>query len=479
MTKSHLVSFDTDRIKEYVFATEKLREIRGASRLLDSLNDEGEMQRFMASVGSNYESIFWGGGSGAVLAPSKEAAERLIEEVETLYRTGTVTASISGACIPINVESDNFGEKMKAAGFRLRRAKDEKAARILPGGEAFTQPCASCQRYPAMTVDADDNAALCASCARKREKEKSRKREGEQSRSFDDLNELGERSRPSGYIGFIQCDGNNTGDLLTSLPKSDSYKALAKGLRTLIEESTLNLSPESHEVLLAGGDDLILVTTADIALKVAIGIAQHIENQSAVLLDRVGLNGSKCTVAVSVVLAHATFPIAAFRSLADQLLKNAKRKCAEEGYRTSVIDFMVVTSAGSSDIATMRDEVLTEKSFVFPHGERKIRLTKRPYTLSQMERLINYARRCKDIPQSQLQFLYEGLFHSQAEAIYRWGKVAGRVSKENRKVMDEFYTDFGDSVGGLPPWQSNRDEVPEGVDAVTALGDLIEIYRFV
>ena len=35
-----VLSFDTDRIKKYIFATSKLKEIRGASALLDSLNRE-------------------------------------------------------------------------------------------------------------------------------------------------------------------------------------------------------------------------------------------------------------------------------------------------------------------------------------------------------------------------------------------------------------------------------------------------------
>jgi hypothetical protein len=244
-------------------------------------------------------------------------------------------------------------------------------------------------------------------------------------------------------------------------------------LRELIKESTPALPLECHEVLLAGGDDLILVTTAELALNAAMGIAQYIEKESPDLLKEVGLSSSKCTVAGSVVLAHATFPIAAFRSLADQLQKNAKRKCAEGGYETSAIDFIVVTSAGSSDVATLRNEVLTEQSFVFPHGNRKIRLTRRPYTLNEMSDLIKHAQTFKNIPQSQLQFLYEGLFHSQAEAIYRWGKVAGR--KENREAMDDFYKTFGEVVGGLPPWKSGEKEI----DYTTALGDLIEIYRFV
>ena len=34
MSEEYLICFDTDRIKEYVFATDKLREVRGASWLL-------------------------------------------------------------------------------------------------------------------------------------------------------------------------------------------------------------------------------------------------------------------------------------------------------------------------------------------------------------------------------------------------------------------------------------------------------------
>jgi hypothetical protein len=35
-----LVAMDTDHIKQYVFATDKLKEIRGASSILDRLNRE-------------------------------------------------------------------------------------------------------------------------------------------------------------------------------------------------------------------------------------------------------------------------------------------------------------------------------------------------------------------------------------------------------------------------------------------------------
>ena len=38
MNEKYIVAFDTDQIKKYVFATDALKEIRGASALLDELN---------------------------------------------------------------------------------------------------------------------------------------------------------------------------------------------------------------------------------------------------------------------------------------------------------------------------------------------------------------------------------------------------------------------------------------------------------
>jgi hypothetical protein len=181
-----------------------------------------------------------------------------------------------------------------------------------------------------------------------------------------------------------------------------------------------------------------------------------------------------------MVLAHATFPIAAFQRLASQLLKRAKQRCAEEGYQTSAIDFMVVTAAGSSDVGTSREAALTEQAFVFPHGDRGVRLTQRPYTVQEAKQLVDMIQQFKreGFPRSQLQFLYEGLFHSQVEAVYRWGMVAGRVKPVHQRLMEQFTRVFGDEPSGLPPW---RKEVARSGESMhtCAFGDLVEIYQFV
>lgn len=477
MTGPYLVSFDTDRIKEYVFATDKLREIRGASALLNRLNDSGYMKGVIKPICPDYKEVFFAGGSGAVLVPTEEKAKEVIRTVEEAYRRETFTASITGAYLPLAPasETERFGQRMEVAGLRLREKKDQKARRTAVMIEPYMQPCAACERYPATRESPVDNQPVCDSCHAKREAAR-----GRADKAPDDLTELGKMSRPPDYIGFIYADGNQMGELLSQMTALSNYRELATGLDKLIRDSvndSLNRHPlhggaiRPYDQLLVGGDDLMLVTTGDFALEVALDIARRFEIGSPAVA------GKPLTLGVGVVLAHASFPIAAFQRLASQLLKSAKRRCASENYATSVIDFMVVTAAGSSDVSALREEALTQKAFAFPHGDREVRMTQRPYTLDEADKLFKQVKAFKknSFPRSQLQFLYEGLFHSQVEAVYRWGKVAGRVKKEHRKLMEDFYSDFGNGTLGLPPWRRDID-----ADKFTsALGDLVEIYPFV
>ena len=497
-----LVAFDTDRIKEYVFATDKLREVRGASRLLTILNEgapdakaeQSLTEKEIQQVSPDYQRVFFGGGSGAVLVPSQDEALKVVQAVESLYQRKTFNGSITGVCLPLAraPETEGFGASMALARLKLREKKDENAHRLLPGIRPYTQPCAACERHPAVTVSPIDQAPLCQSCTAKREAFKEYRDKSAQD-APDDLEALGEVARPPGYIGFIYADGNSTGEWTERLSSVKQYKDFAEGLNALVQSAVrdaLEKYPHRrqkdqevrpYETLLVGGDDLMLVTAGDVAFSVALEIANTYEAGSVKVLQSAGLPSERpLTLATGLVLAHASFPMAAFNRLARQLCRRAKQRCAEVDYREGALDFMVVTAAGSSDLKIARDDVLTQHSFAFSHGPREVRLTQRPYTLTEARKLLEHTQTFKgaNFPRSQLQLLYEGLFHSQIEAVYRWGKVAGRVDeKKHYPVMKKFYESFGDRSGGFPPWRQGDN--PRGVDFTSALGDLVEIYPFV
>ena len=86
-----LIAFDTDHIKSYVFGTNKLREIRGASSLLDSLNRVRTVMAATQEFGEE-SCIYANGGSALFLIEAEDAdtqAEKLAKEVQSLYHSQT------------------------------------------------------------------------------------------------------------------------------------------------------------------------------------------------------------------------------------------------------------------------------------------------------------------------------------------------------------------------------------------------------
>src|SRR5438094_7390130 len=85
--KRFLVALDTNHIKQYVFATDKLKEIRGASSILDALNRRAMIH--LAQEGGA-ETIYANGGSGQFLINGdEETARKFGQRIQQAYRERT------------------------------------------------------------------------------------------------------------------------------------------------------------------------------------------------------------------------------------------------------------------------------------------------------------------------------------------------------------------------------------------------------
>lgn len=485
-----LVCFDTDRIKQYLLATNRLKEIRGGSVLIAAL-DEQRKKELESRYGEAAVAYSAGGGT-AVLVPTEEMARDLIAEMERTFRAETITASITGIYLPMDDGIDRFGKKMTQAGQELRRAKAAKAELSNMPVEPYIRLCSSCGQHPAFEQAKDASGDwLCRACNRKRDLG------GQKRKGFfaefaawadpavwtdetlpDDLDSIGEISSPPGYVGFIALDGNHIGDLLDKPATIEDYRAFSEGLRNLTKGKTFGAlkrygRPRNgvapFEIVLIGGDDVLLITAADIALEIALAIAEEFEHQSPKLLEEAGL-AQECknlTMAGGVVLTHANFPIPAMHTLAEALQKSAKKLCAEQRYQTGAIDFQVV-SGSDTDLEALREAI--------PHH--------RPYTLEKLRSLLEHIRRLKaaDIPTSQLQAMYQSLFegkvNAQLASIATLGYLGRSADKTRYNRLREFFEGFGVKFAGqLPPWDDEL-EKKQGRGG-SALTDLVELYPFI
>ena len=479
-----LVCLDTDRIKQYLFATNRLREIRGGSALIAQLDNE--RKSYLEGRYNKSNVVYSAGGGAAVLVPTEQEAQDLIAQIERDFRAQTITVSITGIYLQVDTASQKFGVEMTRAGRELRRAKAAKAELANLPVEPYMRLCSSCGQHPAAHQAQDGSEDwLCRACHKKREKG------GEERVGFfaqfaqwadpqtwtgktipDDLDAIGSVASPPGYVGFIALDGNHIGDLLDKPATIGAYRAFSNGLWSLTREQTFaalkqygkpldGIAP--FEIVLIGGDDVLLITAADIALEIALAIAEGFEKQSLTqVLSPAGLSGEreKLTMAGGVVLAHADFPIPAMYRLAESLQKSAKRLCAEQKYQTGAIDFQVVTSS-DTDLDAMRQGV--------PH--------RRPYTLEDLRKLLDHIRLLKaaDIPTSQLQAMYQALFEGEVNAqlasIATLGYLGRSADKTRYNKLKQFFADFGVKFdGNLPPWDAHKR---------SALTDLVELYPFI
>ncbi len=141
-----LIAFDTDHIKRYVFATEKLKEIRGGSSLLDYLN-RIVMTQSAARYGA--QPVYANGGSGQFIVAT-EQADSFGKEVQQNYLATTGGgASITFVSIPLpehitDISNDDIADTFALLQWRLQEEKQHPPEVFTSPSHPFLRLCNSC-----------------------------------------------------------------------------------------------------------------------------------------------------------------------------------------------------------------------------------------------------------------------------------------------------------------------------------------------
>jgi hypothetical protein len=462
-----LLALDTDRIKEYVFATGALRDIRGASAILDDLNRR-RMPRLVQEAAPGATTVYAHGGSGLFVVEHHHAAAAQLA-VQREYARATECASVSGAIaeLPATGADGDIHSVWRLLAHRLRSAKDRNPEAAELTSHPLMRPCEACgTRCSAIRWSGPEGEQrICGSCNLKRERDKrirdhdipgwlrnptaagedaplwERLLDGLRGRSFplgsdltrpEDFDKLAAISRPEGYMGLIYADGDGIGRELEQLRALSDIERFARAVDGAAQQAVVtaiarHLQPSGDtfpfDVLLLGGDDVVLVTAADRALDAALTLVETFSKESEVRLGRA------LRLSATVVLAHARYPFAALLKLAEGGLALAKRQAADgklNGNREGLINFLVLSSTNHLDFEAYLDRVLRARP---PNLDVPIDRTLRPYTTAGFKRLLQAARTLAvpDVPRSRVQQLRQACFldhlHGRLEAeaaLLRW-----------------------------------------------------------
>jgi hypothetical protein len=335
-----------------------------------------------------------------------------------------------------------------------------------------------------------------------------------------DLSEIGEACKArEGYVGFIYLDGDGMGRVFERLPTIAAYATLSRAVEAATREAVMaalatlhpawvhpsdarpknekpsqsDLDPQGRmrihpfDIITIGGDDIVLITPADVALPVAAQISRNFQQGLQRHLAGTDLPDSfktrPYTMSGGVVLASDHNPVRVLRDLSKELQREAKKARrsvqAEEGY----IDFLVLKSADMLESSVEKARELYPYTIDVP-GTKPLRLMGRPYRVSVWEKLWQELcdLRAGRFSASQIHLLGEALLRgrSAASLFYRYQQARERDRQMQQltqalAVAHENEADVQEDI----PWLKLPDESAQQYSYQTGLWDIAELYDFV
>lgn len=440
----HLVLADADKVHDYVFGTQELKLIRGAS----------ELQRWLAEVHlqslCDGEVIFAGGGR--VLAEFSNAsdaqafrwrAERAFVEHAV---TGTVTTESAA------YEPGEFVRGLETVQEKLERRKTESRPAGRAAGNWFFVACEACGREPASEVvdDRGTERRLGAACLGRRFRNRQlEQREGEGPRP-EDFETIARGSRPENYLAVTYCDMDRLGQWLArEVRTKEDYRRLSEAIdsgvkravRETLEEIGRNGNDVGYEILLLGGDDAVVVMRPQLIFGFVEGFYR-----------RLGRIAGEPACSMGILIAHHQYPIAKFVEGAEQLLRNAKKERVGDAVDYAVLNESMTMTA-----------VIGRKA-----GADKAFRTAKPYdvTTNGFLGLAERLTRLKEgVAASRLKEIGRLVHRPKTEALMEYGFLLLRSPESERRVLlNEI---------GMDLWSLRNGK------ECTEVADLLELWRVV
>jgi len=499
----YLLVLDVPSIKDYVLSSERLVEVRGASALLDQLNREFMPKFLKEQLGhDNVNCVFVGGGGGQFII---RAAESVINSAvdklkgEFFRRSAGGLRLISGIA---EYSEDTYQDSLQRAFFRLNLEKEENPFLIQSSTHiGLMRECESCSK-PASVVDkyAETEWILCETCHGKVEFASKNRglwnsfadfletRGVTKTRRPKDFEEIAASSMKKGHLALVYADGNSMGKLIKTIVSSDSFAFFSKTVDTAIRESCHEAlfevgvgSDGVADILLLGGDDLLVCLNADAALRFSILAAKKFEEKTCSVFAGdpakapKKLKGKGLTISFGIVFAKSHTPFSLLLDQAEQLLKSAKKTGSEDKrsqgyYAPTYIDFHFFSRYSQTDVADSRKKFL----HISDSNGVPVVLHQRPYSLEGIDALNDHAQAILNtrVSRSRLKRLGRAPFLGVMNGTLECLQLIGRTKIENQKksIWDALDT-FG--CANQVPWKGTKGETKS-----TMLVDLLEIAEF-
>jgi len=489
-----LVSIETVKIKDFIFSTNKLKLIRGASYLLDYMN-QVEVPRILKKYGLEYNAkklvnkiydisnddeflkqvdekiddaidkriLYIGAGNAKFLVDSEKTAEKICKEIKEIYKSLAPSAKVVAEYYPMKENEkiwtaiDELAQKTaekKSEGFPMLNIdlpfavkcdlsgtepavvslknleKDLKKIEIHKSGEGSDD-----DKQVEDTVTAIKNVIKEGKLNISEESAVKIKYSNKMIK--DDVNEIG-------FYSIIKKALKDDIHLNTEIEnkkpilKDGRLKyEIINGEKKIVEKSVIG------EFLIVGGDDVCAVFPADLALEISAEFQKQFEEKMKKFTETENRNNEvknpeNITSSCGVVIAKAKTPMFQLFDQGLKLQKLAKGKRYNENQnrkkdaeRTGYIDFQVIGNEGNVDIKEYRKKWY-DKFDKKEENKNKLHISKRPYSINKLND--NVSESIDELIKNVKDLKSENFPNTKIRYIYDLKK--DETKTDNEKIME-------------------------------------------
>ncbi|HDX6330756.1 Cas10/Cmr2 second palm domain-containing protein [Campylobacter fetus] len=235
-------------IQEFIFKTNKLAQIVGASEILKSIHDDFEQSYRV----NNHEIYLNAAGNIKIILSDKNALEKIVKEFPKKVMQKAYGISISQAVVEINNNNPTTNE-LKLLDDKLKAGRNKAAIpldirfSIMDFVRNTARPSVPNEKKISNTEKIDKGSL--------------------QKYKKSDKNEISAIKNKKNKIAVIHADGNNLGDLIPNLENiSDFSKNLNKAIKEAFDMATKTIKKDKFREIILGGDDMTIICDADFAL---------------------------------------------------------------------------------------------------------------------------------------------------------------------------------------------------------------------
>lgn len=476
-----LVKGGVVKVKEYLLATNKIKEIRGASMILDKINRE----TIPNEIDKDYilESIVYAGGGNILVVLPKGKGQLLAKKIEKIYEETTVVAQNVAIATTVKLKDLStlfYKNTMFNVEYLLKERQMSKVDFRTQNYQGNLNYIADGEKVDMYKTDNDN--MLCTSCNNKKAEYLFNKeklclsclhkniiggKNAKQSfyKEFNDycasnkfkvkdisVNTLEDiKSNNTNSIGVIYGDGNNMGAVIKKVQNILQMKYFSNKTENSIKEAVYGALSKNlkygdfiegrFEVIALGGDDIFIVVPGEKAIDISKDIGNRFDN---VFYNYTENSDDNLTMSLGITIAKYDKPVQYLFDMAMQLLKTAKGKAKK--VKKGTMDFIVLETDASfaSNVKFLRKKLNTDYK----------NLTLKPYTFDEIENMLNILNVLKEekdghtLRSLAYRFMEASLKMNIEEGnlFYAYNKV--KLKKQNLEKIYKFLEDAYEVFNG-------------------------------